>query len=385
MRKRIVVAVLACAFACSAVLGYLLWGPEIGTPPPSRPKEHAGLFPICRDNLWGYIDRTGKVVIEPQYKTACDFSEGLAAFYVGGEWVEDKGYGGRKVPNGGKFGYIDATGKLVIDARFDLAEKFSEGLAAVNLGGQWHPGPPGGMGPPPPPPGGKWGFIDKTGKIIVEPRFEHFEPAIGNFSEGLAHVFSDGSWDYIDKEGRTVIKSAGTGRFSDGLARAVMRTADGHKFGYIDKTGRTAIQPRFDRAEDFSEGLAAVQVGEQWGFINRSGRVVIRPHFDLACPFIEGVAGVRVVVDGKFKWGYVNRRGWWVIKPELTQSFWFSEGLAVTESDGKHGYIDKTGKFVIETKFGMNSSFSGGLARVPEGYIDKTGKLVWGVAKDAAK
>src|SRR5262245_25173385 len=38
------------------------------------------LFRVKRasDSKWGYIDRTGKVIIEPQFDSAHDFSEGLA-------------------------------------------------------------------------------------------------------------------------------------------------------------------------------------------------------------------------------------------------------------------------------------------------------------------
>ena len=36
---------------------------------------------------------------------------------------------------GGKFGYIDRTGKVVIETKFDGARDFSEGLAAVKIKG----------------------------------------------------------------------------------------------------------------------------------------------------------------------------------------------------------------------------------------------------------
>ena len=33
-----------------------------------------------------------------------------------------------------------------------------------------------------------------------------------------------------------------------------------NKVGYIDKTGRVIVEPQFDKAGDFSEGLAAVSI-----------------------------------------------------------------------------------------------------------------------------
>ena len=64
-----------------------------------------------------------------------------------------------------KYGFIDKSGKVVIELQFDDAGYFSEGLARVEKDG-------------------KWGFIDKSGKVVIEPQFDDAE----DFSEGLAKV-----------------------------------------------------------------------------------------------------------------------------------------------------------------------------------------------------
>ena len=50
-------------------------------------------------------------------------------------------------------GYIDSTGKTIIPLRFDDARGFSDGLAAVQVGGQW-------------------GYIDTLGTFVIQPQFE---------------------------------------------------------------------------------------------------------------------------------------------------------------------------------------------------------------------
>ncbi len=50
----------------------------------------------------------------------------------------------------GKYGYINCAGNMTITPQFDLAHEFHEGLAAVEIND-------------------KWGFIDKTGKIVIRP------------------------------------------------------------------------------------------------------------------------------------------------------------------------------------------------------------------------
>src|SRR5947199_3031800 len=82
-------------------------------------KDSVGLFPIRQDGKWGYISRTGEVVIKPQYDDAWDFSEGLAY-----------------VRAGMRRGLIDKTGQMVIELQqVDFAGRFSEGLAPVQTGG----------------------------------------------------------------------------------------------------------------------------------------------------------------------------------------------------------------------------------------------------------
>ncbi|HEF3474383.1 TPA: WG repeat-containing protein, partial [Campylobacter coli] len=49
---------------------------------------------------------------------------------------------------------------------------------------------------------GKWGFIDKNGEFVIEPKFD----GVGNFSEGLARVELNGKYGFIDKSGKIVIE-----------------------------------------------------------------------------------------------------------------------------------------------------------------------------------
>src|SRR5687768_7621289 len=43
------------------------------------------------------------------------------------------------------------------------------------------------------------------------------------------------------------------------------------KYGYIDSEGKLVVQPQFDNAAEFADGLAPVAVGKSWGYIDRKG------------------------------------------------------------------------------------------------------------------
>ena len=73
------------------------------------------------------------------------------------------------------------------------------------------------------------------------------------------------------------------------------------------KTGIIVINPQFDLANSFSDGLAAVRIGDvltgEWGFVDKTGRIVINPQFDWAGSFSDGLAAVRI---GDFETGKVD-------------------------------------------------------------------------------
>jgi len=64
----------------------------------------------------------------------------------------------------------------------------------------------------------------------------------------------------------------------------------------------------------FSEGLAAVKVGDKWGFVDTTGRMAIEPQFDFAAPFFDGLALVQMGTEDA-KRGYIDKTGSYVWKP----------------------------------------------------------------------
>lgn len=56
---------------------------------------------------------------------------------------------------------------------------------------------------------------------------------------------------------------------------------------------------------DFSEGLAVVEKNGKMGYIDKTGKIVIEPKYDAAYPFIDGRAAVQI----EFKAGFIDRTG----------------------------------------------------------------------------
>ncbi len=304
--------------------------------------EKNTLYPVQGINgLWGYMDKTGKIIIDCEFNEAYPFIEGLAR-------VKNKD---------GLYGFIDKNGILIIDCKFEDAANFSEGLAAVDEYGFQ-------------------GFIDKKGILIIDYKFD----GAFTFSEGLAAVVNEhGLHGFIDKKGILVIdcKFEEADNFCEGLA--CVENEDG-LYGFIDKKGHSTIGCQFNFAYSFSEGLAAV-TNEDWlcGFIDKNGILVIDCKFEDADSFSEGLAAVKNE-DGLY--GFIDKKGILVIDCQFEDADSFSEGLAaVKNEDGLYGFIDKNGILVIVCQFYETYPFIEGLARVKNKngdwvYIDKSGKIV---------
>lgn len=160
----------------------------------------------------------------------------------------------------------------------------------------------------------------------------------------------------------------------------------GNDYQYVDLEGKIIINPQFQDATVFREGLALVKTGGEnggYGFINEEGKFVINPTYAAATVFSDGLAWV-VAKNGAPT--AINKKG--EIKFSLSTAervYLFSEGLAafsVTDSTGvKFGYVDDSGVVKISPQFEAAGTFSNGRAWVMNkegkyGFIDNTGKLI---------
>ena len=124
---------------------------------------------------WSFLDKDGNVRIKlpAECCSAQPFSEGLAAVAVGGKPWKDIGGQSQFSPlNGAKFGFIDKSGKFVIPPTFpcprsDWKSKFENGLALATVEKNASTA---------------FGYINRDGKFVVPAKYSKLE----EFSEGLA-------------------------------------------------------------------------------------------------------------------------------------------------------------------------------------------------------
>jgi hypothetical protein len=308
----------------------------------------------------GYIDKAGRLVIDPVFSQGTRFAEGKAAVQV----------------KGGRWGVIDANGSFVIQPQLWNWCRFQDGLAPLATKE------------------GKWGVIDEIGNFVVQPNYD----TIGPFENERALVRtgegSEARFGFIDRTGAEVIalEFHRARHFSKGLA--AVRVA--HLWGYILPSGVFQITPRFDgtgsamrypdiRAGAFADGLAPVWAGQDYyRFVDTSGSFAFESGFDDANSFSEG----RALIKQGNRFGYIDKDGRTAIECKFTLARDFSEGLARVEMEESRsefspptGFIDREGNIVIPPQFCSANDLVDGLSLVSTddsiGYINKLGEFVW--------
>jgi len=296
-----------------------------------------GLLRVEKDGRYGFIDKTGKVIIPLKFQFALPFSEGLAVI---NEYIPEKR------EDNPVWGVIDTSGKIVIPfTTYNRITSFQNGRAIFEDKD-------------------KFGLIDKTGKVIVAAIYDGIR------------VRDDGNWTVmkngeenkvVDKNGKFIAVDDKKGKpddtapdvseythsepFSEGLALV----EKGSKWGFIDKTGKIVVPIIYDYDHDmftmeipdsFHDGQAKVKKGDKYGVIDKTGKEIIPIVYDKLIYFTDGnekiiYNGFVIAVKGN-KTGILDYYTGDVIVPLVYDSIGGilgEDSLITIKQNGKYGII----------------------------------------------
>jgi WG containing repeat len=390
------------------------------------------------NGLYGYIDAAGRVVDEPKYESAGTYSDGLAEVSIGGLsalidlegrlvlkpkfaralvftsdafWVNDgarsPSFSRYQSPPGvarlnevyanGKWGLIARTGEWIRKPEFTEFGTFNlydRSVALVKAKAGWGVIRPDGTwliapkfeilghlynGLAKAQIGGKFGFVDPTGALVIPPKFRE----VGDFGrDGLSTASIGTLWGLIDRRGAWVVEPRDVFiPHSDDPVVWVQKS--GEPYRAIDRSGKLVVAPRFSQpgavcddgwaiGVDYygkrravrREGMQLVlpdgdllgsnctdplqlEVDGRFGLLDRALKPLTDVKFDSIAGFFSGAAIARI--DGKF--GYLNPDGSWLIEPRFEAVENFVGDHAVAGRDGKFGCIGRSGAWEIEPQF----------------------------------
>ena len=188
-----------------------------------------------------------------------------------------------------KWGYKDSKGNLIVNAKYDQAEKFSTDFAIVQLNK-------------------KYGFINEKGVEIISPTYDKIE----NFRYGYAKVKADKKWGLIDTKGQIIISL---------------------KYD--------------DLVQIYKEKYISVKLNEKWGVIDLKENILIPIEYDYS---FYGEDGIFAAAKND-KAGFINIKNEVVIPFEYSNTEDFYDRIAEVSKGDSTGMIDKSGKVVIPIEF----------------------------------
>jgi hypothetical protein len=94
---------------------------------------------------------------------------------------------------GGRYGFVDNAGKLILSAEYEQVRPFRKlsitgGRTAVALVKRY----------------GKWGFVDASGKTLIPFKYEDADEFHQIGKDNIARVKRNGKWIYIDVSDREI-------------------------------------------------------------------------------------------------------------------------------------------------------------------------------------
>lgn len=236
------------------------------------------------------------------------------------------------VKKDGKWGVIDKQGRVVVPFQYDFVDRLVDGIAVVRVGT-------------------KYGVINENGAPITGVTYD-FAIAVG---DGYARVAmkgpsgdvwnDDAKWGMVGRRGEIVPPIYES---LENLADGMFVAKKGRKYGYLDANGKEVTAFVYDDAETFSDGRGLVRVKGTYGFVDRTGNLVIpftKPG-DYMQPFSEGMA--RIMIDGKS--GYIDTFGTMVIAPQYEEAWFFNQGWLPYRA------MESTGMWIARAKRSCRSS-----------------------------
>ncbi|MGP7959736.1 WG repeat-containing protein [Sanguibacter sp. A247] len=247
---------------------------------------------------WAYVDAEG-TTLDGRYEAVSPYWAGQRAVISEGlpQFVDDKAKTSYVATRAGYSSY-----GLYVDGLFDAT--LPDGTATF--------------------------LTDAFRPAFGETRYE----AVTAFVGGLAGALQGGTWSVLNRAGESVgsgyaALAIDESRILVGQDRYFAKV--GSSFQLFDTKGARIGDGLYENARPFdTSGPAAVQIGGLWGFVDASGAVVIEPAYEDARSFANGLAAVRT---GGL-WGYVSPAGDLVIPATFRDATRFSaKGTALVLTD----------------------------------------------------
>lgn len=345
-----------------------------------------GMFLTTLDGKKGLLDKDGKTISETKYDQISfdNTPENMISVFIG-----DLDYWGAGV---GKYGFIDYHGKEIVPLIYDAVDKTNYGLYKIIQNSMY-------------------GLMNSKGQVISECIYDDLQ----YFYNGLAIIRKDGLYGYIDSLGQEVIpakyvvanefykdsaKVYEAGNYcyinkkseklsncdydkikkqSDNVSIAHVGSYNGH-VGLIDSKGKEIAPCTYYSIDDFVNGVAIFQKSNKYGLIDMQGKEILSKHYqDIRCHSDE----IKLIYEDKSSYDETDTGKVYfykvstgeMIESDYIHVFSLSNTQMVFYRDNKIGFLDNDLKEYNYGKYSWmpdsyRSSIGFGYRLVYKGEID---------------
>ena len=301
--------------------------------------------------------------------------KGLSKLLKGGQYTleeEEFKHGLIKVKKGGKYGFFNKMGKLVIPCVYDYAERsFWDDYISVSKGDNC-------------------GYYSPEGNAITQCIYDGCR--YGNDSESGIHiVIKSEKYGVVDfKNRKEILPCIYDVIYSTYDDRLFMVRRNG-KYGFFDIDGKEILPCTYDNAVNFSEGIGWCMCKGIWYAINTEGKSLfkltdVNSDLPIIYPFKDGIGTAVIENNGKSAWRIIYKDGNSTIINDCKFAIPWGYGLIRVEMNGGGmGLIDKKQNVILPAKHDEINGFRHGMAIFKDaegprnyryGVIDSTGSVV---------
>jgi hypothetical protein len=271
-----------------------------------------GIAIVKKNNLFGAINKSGKIEIPVQYQRMGEYVNGIC-FAQKNDFC----------------GFIDKNGYTLIPFVYEWAENFKNGIARVKKDN-------------------RYGVINQNGHYVIPPIYDRIEEE----ENGVFMVFKNNSYGYFDYSGcqlsqlnNTIIEGADKKEYTDGYW---MKVHDGEEQNLMNKNGKL-ISEKSGYEEIYlpKNGLLRFLQDDKYGFINLKNKITIKPIYDEAIDFNDSVC----VARKKNTQYIINTKGEILFQVKTTLLEKITKDLFVYLSENNENiYCNKSGNMLFSCK-----------------------------------
>jgi hypothetical protein len=304
------------------------------------------LLPVKQNGKWGYINDTGKIVIEPVYSQAFDFKTKKYAI----------------VKQGTHFGIIDKKGKILLSTIYDSLKTLNDSVLAIQYQGLW-------------------GIMTIDGKMILPCAYDALSAC------WWKHLLyrKDGLLGLLSISGKIITPAK-----YDEIVRydsVFFTTKLNRQIGLIDTSGYEYLQADCESIEIRGDNIIMFEKDGKSGFItvkNRKRSPVIwnqlmiltddGNYYNRYTPyFIKAEYGEKY---GLYSWKCDSL----ICDTTYDDFFFLDKNFAAFKNKNKFGLVNAEGKILSEAEYASISYIGGKYFLVENknkvGILDSMGKLI---------